>query len=228
MYAPEAMEVMGCGYKKLQRLVRKGEIRAVNDGKRWIFNDEDIWKKVGKVAPAGQQWMAFYCRVGGTTESDRRLMQQQQELMRQWATAKGLEINWLYEDWAPSTEYSIEERPGLHQMLQDIIHKRVKVIVVESPDRLARIGRELIEVLCTYYGVNLVYCNTVISRPEYLDEQAGEIARLLEKAGVDRLGARGRELPKVNKPKLKHPGKIVSDWEGQPLPPTSRDLSDLI
>ncbi len=228
MWAPEAMEVMGCGYKKLQRLVKKGEIRAVNDGKRWIFNDEDIWKKVGKQAPTGQQWMAFYCRVAGTTESDRRLMQEQQELMRQWAVATGLEINWLYEDWAPSTEYSIEERPGLHQMLQDIIHKRVKVIVVETPDRLARIGRELIEELCRYYGVNLIYCNSVISRPEYLEEQGADIARLLEKAGVDRLGVKKDPLPKPTKPKLKHPGKIVGDWEGQPDRPGSRALSDLM
>jgi septum formation topological specificity factor MinE len=123
----------------------------------------------------------------------------------------------------------LEERPGLHLLLQDIIQRRVAAVVVETPDRLARLGREIIEQLCKYYGVQLVYVNKVIQRPEYLAEQEKDILTLLKKAKIERLEEVGVEtLPKPNKPKLKDPGKIVPDWEGAPLPKTSRDLSDLM
>lgn len=114
-------------------------------------------------------------------------------------------------------------------MLQDIIQKRVSAVVVETPDRLARIGRELIEQLCRYYGVQLVYVNRVIQKPEYLAEQEADLHRLLKKAKIDRLAEVGVEtLPVPTKPKLKDPGKIVPTWEGEPLPANSRDLSDLM
>ena len=51
----------------------------------------------------------------------------------------------------------------------------------------------------------------------------------LKKAKIDRLSDVGVEtLPTPKKPKLKDPGKIVPDWEGEPARPTSRDLSDLM
>lgn len=157
------------------------------------------------------------------------LMAEQQKIVHAWCAARGLSVDRQYEDWAPSTEYSLEERPGLHLLLQDIIQRRVSAVVVETPDRLARIGRELIEQLCRYYGVQLVYVNKAIQRPEYLAEQEADIYRLLQKAKIDRLEDVGVEkLPKPSKPKLKDPGKIVPDWEGAPMPQNSRDLSDLM
>jgi DNA invertase Pin-like site-specific DNA recombinase len=156
-------------------------------------------------------------------------MAEQQRILHSWCSARGLSIDRQYEDWAPSTEYSLEERPGLHLLLQDIIQKRVSAVVVETPDRLARIGRELIEQLCRYYGVQLVYVNKVIQKPEYLAEQEADLHRLLKKAKIDRLSDVGVEtLPVPKRPKLKDPGKIVPNWEGEPLPANSRDLSDLM
>jgi hypothetical protein len=99
-------------------------------------------------------------------------------------------------------------------------------VVIETPDRLARIGREIIEQLCRYYGVQLCYVNRAIQRPEYLAEQEKDIVRLLERAKIDRLGEL-ETLPRPKKPKLKDPGKIVADWEGAPLPRGSRELGDL-
>jgi hypothetical protein len=114
-------------------------------------------------------------------------------------------------------------------MLQDVIQRRVSAVIVETPCRLARIGREVFEEICRYYGVELVYLNKVIQRPEYLSEQEADLARLLKKAGIDRLGDQGADtLPKPKKPKLVRPGRIVPTWEGQELPANSRDLSDLM
>lgn len=223
------MQVLGKSYSTVRRWADRGKIRTTKlENGHILYWDEDVWAMVGKKI-SKESLITVYCRVAGTGESDRKLMAAQQEILHAWCAARGLSVDRLYEDWAPSTEYSLEQRPGLHLLLQDIIQCRVSAVVVETPDRLARLGRELIEELCRYYGVQLVYVNKAIQRPEYLQEQEADLHRLLKKAKIDRLEELGVEtLPKPSRPKLKHPGKIVPDWEGAPLPPTSRDLSDLI
>lgn len=229
------MQVLGKSYPTVRRWADKGLIRTTKlDSGQVMYWDEDVWSLIGKKT-SRESLIAVYTRVTGTTESSRRLMAEQQGLIRKWCAARGLVIDRLYEDWAPSTEYSLTERPGLHLMLQDIIQRRIVAVIVEGPDRLARIGVEIIEQLCRYYGVNLLYLNRAIVRPEYLQEQEKDIALLLERAGVDRLGGpEGGPLPKPKRPKLKDPGRIVPHWEGQPWPKGSRelhedpDLSDLM
>lgn len=225
MFASEAISLLGCSYNGLRKWGSSGRIRRwKNEQGKWIYNDDDVWAMIGKRI-SKESLVTVYCRVAGTTESDRRLMAEQQRLLHAWCSARGLQVDRLYEDWAPSTEYSIEERPGLHLLLQDIIQKRVEAVIVETPDRLARIGRELIEQLCRYYGVQLVYVNKAIQRPEYLAEQEKDLERLLKKAKIDRLEQVGVDLlPKPSKPKLKDPGKIVPNWEGAPMPKGSREL----
>jgi predicted site-specific integrase-resolvase len=229
MYADEALELLGITYNTLKGWAKQGRVRRFKqDGGRWVFNDDDVYAMIGKRV-SKESLVTLYTRVAGTTESDQKLMADQQRILHAWCSARGLAVDRIYEDWAPSTEYSLAERPGLHLLLQDIIQRRVSAVVVETPDRIARLGREIIEQICRYYGVQLVYVNKVIQRPEYLAEQEADIVRLLKKAKIDRLEDVGVEtLPKPAKIKLKDPGKIVPDWEGAPLPKTSRDLSDLM
>lgn len=227
MLIKETMKVLGKSYATVRRWADKGLIRTTKlDNGHIMYWDEDVWAMVGKKI-AKDNWVAVYYRVAGTTESDRRLMAEQQSLVHAWCAARGLSVDKSYEDWAPSTEYSLQERPGLHLLLQDIIQKRVSAVVVETPDRLARIGREIIEQLCRYYGVQLCYVNKAIQRPEYIAEQEKDLVRLLERAKIDRLGDLGDGLPKPKKPTLVDPGKIVSNWEGAPMPKSSRELGEL-
>ena len=229
MYIDEAMELLGISYNTLKGWAKQGKVRRwKEDGGRWIYNDDDVYSMIGKRI-SRESLVTLYVRVAGTTESDRQLMADQQKILHAWCSARGLAVDRIYEDWAPSTEYSLAERPGLHLLLQDIIQRRVTAVIVETPDRVARVGRELVEQICRYYGVQLVYVNKVIQRPEYLAEQEEDIHRILKRAKIERLADVGVEtLPKPSKPKLKDPGKIVPDWEGAPLPKTSRDLSDLM
>jgi predicted site-specific integrase-resolvase len=226
MYITEAMELLGVTYNTLKAWAKQGRLRRLKDHTgKWVYNDDDVYAMIGKKV-SKDNWVAAYYRVAGAQESDRWLMADQQRLVHAWCAARGLSVDKSYEDWAPSTEYSLQERPGLHLLLQDIIQKRVSAVVIETPDRLARIGREIIEQLCRYYGVQLCYVNRAIQRPEYLAEQEKDIVRLLERAKIDRLGEL-ETLPRPKKPKLKDPGKIVADWEGAPLPKSSRELGDL-
>ena len=229
MYTKEAKKLLGVSFNTLKGWVAKGRLKYYKlESGLLVWDDTDVWALVGKKL-VKENWIVTYSRVAGTTESDRIVMSGQNLRILDWCTARGLSPDRAYEDWAPSTEYSLEKRPGLHQLLQDVIQGRVSAIVIDSPDRLARFGIEMYTSLFKYYGVEFFMLNRVIARPEYLAEQERDLARLLKKAGVERLDQLAAEVkPSPKKPKLKDPGKIVPNWAGEPPAPTSRELSDLM
>jgi predicted site-specific integrase-resolvase len=194
-----------------------------------MYWDDDVYALMGKKIQK-ENWTVAYCRVSGTTESDQRLMLQQQQLIRSWSAQRGISLDKLYDDWAPATDFSLDWRPGLHDLIQDVIKKKVSVIIVETPCRLARVGWELFPAWFRYYGVEVVVINSAITVPEYQLEQEKDLTNLLLKAGVDRLDKLGADvLPKPKKrERREHPGKITPNWEEKPETPTERDLSDLM
>jgi predicted site-specific integrase-resolvase len=229
MWRPEALEVLGCSISTFKRYVKAGKIRYDQVGNRYLYWDDDVYKLKGKHLVRGH-WTVAYCRVAGTTESDRRLMLKQQQLIRGWCAKRGISLEKLYDDWAPATDFSLDWRPGLHELIQDVIKKKVSVIIVETPDRLARVGWEIFPAWFKYYGVEVIVINSAIVVPEYQQEQEKDLTNLLLKAGVDRLDKLGADaLPKPRKKeKQEHPGKITPNWDEKPEEPTKRDLSDLM
>ena len=230
MYVKEVRTTLQCSYNSCRKWRNEGKLRTTKmpNGKV-MYWDDDVYALMGKKIQK-ENWTVVYTRVGGTTESDRGTMLRQQELIRSWSAVRGLAIDRLYEDWAPATSFSLEQRPGLHELLQDVIKKKVSVVIVETPCRLARVGWELFPALFKYYGVEVVVINGAIQVPEYRAEQEKDLVNLLLKAGVDRLDTLGVDpLPVPRKrEKVQHPGKIVPDWEDKPTVKEDQELSDLM
>ena len=230
MYVKEVMATLKCSYNACRKWRNEGKLRTTKmpNGKV-MYWDDDVWALLGKKIQK-ENWTVVYTRVAGTTESDRVTMQRQQQGIRDWCMQRGLKIDRLYDDWAPATVFGLDQRPGLHELIQDVIKKKVSVVIVETPDRLARVGWELFPALFKYYGVETVVINGAIQVPEYRAEQEKDLVNLLLKAGVDRLdNLAADELPKPRKrEKVQHPGKIVPDWEDKPSEEGDRDLSDLM
>lgn len=230
MWVKEVMTTLKCSYNACRKWRDEGKLRTTKmpNGKV-MYWDDDVYALMGKKIQK-ENWSVAYCRVAGTTESDRRLMLQQQQLVRSWCAQRGISLDKLYDDWAPATDFSLDWRPGLHDLIQDVIKKKVSVIIVETTDRLARVGWELFPVWFKYYGVEVVVINSAITVPEYQLEQEKDLTNLLLKAGVDRLDKLGADLlPKPKKrEKREHPGKITPNWDDKPEEPTKRDLSDLM
>jgi putative resolvase len=239
MWIREAAKVSGLSISTIVRRVKDGRIRSqkMPNGKIMCW-DDDVYALIGRKLIRAN-WTVVYARVNSTTESSRGLMARQQATILQWASARGLTIDKVYEDWVPSTDFRVERRPALHELLQDIIKKRVSVVIVDTPDRLARVGFELFPALLRYYGVELVVINKAIKVPEYQEEQEADLAFLLHQAQVSRV----EELAGDPKPKnrkeirrkgdpaewTRHPGKIVPDWDEEPgLGTGDWDLGDLM
>ena len=230
MYVKEVMTTLQCSYNACRKWRNEGKLRTTKmpNGKV-MYWDDDVYALMGKKIQK-ENWTVAYCRVAGTTESDRKLMLQQQQLIRNWCLQRGVSLEKLYDDWAPATDFSLDWRPGLHDLIQDVIKKKISVIIVETPDRLARVGWEIFPAWFKYYGVEVIVINSAITVPEYQLEQEKDLTNLLLKAGVDRLDKLGADaLPKPRKrEKREHPGKITPNWEDKPEEPSKRDLSDLM
>jgi putative resolvase len=185
----EAMEVIGCSWSTLRRYVGKGYIRtSTRQNGHKNYWDEDVYAMVGKRIGAREHWVVSYARVNGRSKKADQKIEEQKRIIYQWCAKRGLTIDKSYEDRGPSTEYSPSKRPGLHELLQDIFHKRVDAVVVETRDRIARIGWEIFKELFKYHGVELIIINKVIGDPYYQSEQAEDLAKILDQAKIDRVG----------------------------------------
>lgn len=216
MWAIEAIEVIGCSYNTLRNYVKRGYIRYTKmpNGKR-MYWDEDVYAMVGKRLPKTSD-SVIYARVNKSTTESRKKMQLQQKTCLDWATARGIKIKKVYEDWAPSTGFGIKQRPAFHELIQDVIQKKVGAVIIETSCRLARIGFEIFDELFRYYGVEILIINEVIEDPYYTAEQTEDLTELITRAKEDRLGTPKQRVKKWAKKReeVHHPGKIVPDWDG--------------
>lgn len=184
------------------------------NGKR-MYWDEDVYAMVGKRLPKKSD-VVLYARMNKPTTESRKKMHLQQKTCLDWAVARGIKIKRVYEDWAPSTGFGIKQRPGLHELIQDVIQKKVGAVIVETPCRMARIGFELFDELFRYYGVEILIVNEVLEDPFYAAEQTEDLTELITRAKEDRLGTPKQRIKKWAKKKAEsqHPGKIVPDFDG--------------
>ena len=226
MWIRDAAKAANTSISTIVRRVKDGTIRSTKlPNGRIMCWDDDVYALIGRKL-IKENWTVVYSRVNGTTESSRKLMQQQQATILQWSLQRGLKIDKVYEDWSRSTDFRVERRPAIHQLIQDIIKRRVSVVIVETPDRLARVGFEIFPLLFRYYGVELIVLNSAIIQPEYQKEQESDLQFLLQQAQVSRieeLGGEWRPKPKkeirtkYREGKAKHPGKISPDWDNEDL-----------
>jgi predicted site-specific integrase-resolvase len=216
MYLSEVMKVLGVSRATVRYWAKVGRIRTSKGitTHKLIYWDEDVWALVGKRFVRDHKIVA-YCRVDGTTERKQEIMQRQQEKISIFATARGLSLDEVYEDWSPSVVFDPKARPGLHSLLVDIIQGKIQTVIVETHDRLARVGWELFPTLFAYYGVELVIMNKAIKLAEYQEEQERDLQWILQKAGVDRIDALSADLKP--KPKKEKPPKVERKapyWKG--------------
>jgi predicted site-specific integrase-resolvase len=214
MYIQEVLKILGVNYGTVRYWVKIGRIRTSKGltSNKCIYWDDDVWALVGRKVVRDHRVVA-YCRVDGTTEKKADVMQLQQQKISLFAAAKGVSLDSVYEDWAPGTAFSPKERPGLHAMLIDIIQGKIEMVIVETHDRLARIGWELFHALFAYYGVELVIMNRAIKLPEYQEEQERDLQRILQRAGIERIDALAADLKPKPKKSPKRKGDGLSETE---------------
>jgi len=200
MTRKQALEVIGCHPTTLKRYIDKAYIRVTKlPNGRYNYYEDDVYKMVGRRLHR-EHWTVLYSRVDTRSQRNQDKMKEQQRLAYQWAAKRGLHFEKCYEDWCPASEYN---RPGLMQLIEDILKKRVDNVVIETRCRLTRFAFGVFDMLFRYHGVALIVMNNWITDPHYQEEQSADLARVMKQAGLERVEGDFTGVPKQKRREAK-------------------------
>ena len=117
----------------------------------------------------------IYARV--STPKQKKDLENQVELIKQFCLANGWRIHGIYSDIASGI--SFEKRKEFFRLLNDIIEHRIERVVITYKDRLSRVGFDLFSFLFTEFNTSIVVVSEVGNPKLDSEEVFEEIVSLL-------------------------------------------------
>ena len=194
MTSKEVMEALGISRSTLYNYVAKGLIRVSKYQMPKLmgqnnYDKSDVLALLGQGLRSKDKEIIAYLRVKGNSKPANEKMLEQKKRILQFSSARGVKLDNIYEDRSDSMTTDYSERPGLCHMMESILRGEVGALIIDTKCRLARFGLETYDLLFKYHGVKLIIINEVLDDPFYQSEQSDDIAKVLEQAKIDRLGA---------------------------------------
>ncbi|CAB4219085.1 COG2452 Predicted site-specific integrase-resolvase [uncultured Caudovirales phage] len=185
VYKKGAAEFLGISLKTLDRYVKAGTLRhwknSING--RIYYDKQDLLKLLGSRLPQSRQ-VVVYCRAAGIPDqgaagvSSRTRLQAQQDRVLQYCTAAGIRVDQVIAEVGKAG--SLVGRSGLDKIFDLVLRKQVSMVIVETPDRLARFaGAEILERFLTWHGVELHVIQKTLYQEEYREELKEDLSYLI-------------------------------------------------
>jgi putative resolvase len=137
----------------VRRWIYKGIIKPLRTPTgRYRFTEEHI-KQVLSVktnSNKNNNSIVIYARV--STNKQKKYLQNQIELCKQYAAAKGYTVSEIITDIDSSFNF---KRKGLNKLLSKVFNSEIDKVIVYSKDRLSRIAFELFENIFSRFGVEI-------------------------------------------------------------------------
>lgn len=163
MKAKEVLELLKISRPTLTKYIKEGKIRVtVMPNGFYDYNDEDVYKIFMKGV---ERKTYIYARV--STLKQKKDLENQIELLKQFCFSNGYKIHGVYADIASGI--SFKKRKEFFNMLDEILAGRVERVVIAYKDRLSRVGFELFSYLFKKFHCEIVVMSEVGS--EKLDSQ---------------------------------------------------------
>lgn len=121
---------------------------------RWDYDTESIYLLLNKDVP---HRVYAYARV--STNKQKKDLENQIQLLKNWCFSNGIQLNGLFSDIASGI--SFEKRKDFFKMLDDILNKKVRKIIITYKDRLSRVGFELFHYLFKQFGTEIIVISEV-------------------------------------------------------------------
>ena len=162
VYKPrEFAEMLGISIKTLQRWDNEGKLRANRSPtdrryythKQYVDYMGEGENKTGKII--------IYTRV--STQNQRDDLNNQVEFLKQYANAKGMIVDEIFEDVGSGLNYN---RKKWNKLVEDCMIGLVKTILVAHKDRFIRFGYEWFERFLKSNGVEIIVVNNEKLSPE--------------------------------------------------------------
>ena len=147
----KAAEILGVTAQTLRRWERAGQLLPdkTSEGGTRYYDSERLLGVTSKESTLTYA----YARV--SSHDQKEDLQRQKEVLSTYCTAHG----WTYEvisDLGSGMNY---KKKGLKNLLDAILGKKIKRLVVTHKDRLLRFGAELVFTLCELHHVEVVIIN---------------------------------------------------------------------
>jgi putative resolvase len=188
MRAGEVMRLLKINRQTLHRWVRtkdkdgnhiEPKLRySVTGAGQYNYNDEDVYLMLGyEHKPATD--VVIYARVSQPKNRDK--LDLQIEKLTNFAMNMGLPITRVYSEISNGHDYDRISRKGLHSLVHDVLCRRIKTVIVESPDRISTFNAGWFEHLLSYYKVKIIYANASPVNPMYKEEVVKDVMAAVEK-----------------------------------------------
>ena len=196
----EAANILGVSTKTLRRWESTGELipdKRTEGGTRYYDADRLLGVSSNKEASLTYA----YARV--SSHDQKQDLQRQKEVLSSYCAAHG----WNYEvisDLGSGMNY---KKKGLKNLLDAILGKKIKRLVVTHKDRLLRFGAELVFTLCEIHHVEVVIINQG-EDVSFEEDLAKDVLEIITVFAARMYGARSHK----NK-KLVEAAKVLLDDE---------------
>lgn len=183
----EAARLLGCGIDTLRKWEKSGELlpdRKTKGGTRFYDASKLLALDDADAPTLG------YARV--SSHDQKADLDRQREMLETYCAAKGWRTE-IMSDLGSGMNFS---KKGLHRLLDAILHRRIKRLVLTHKDRLLRFGSELVFALCDLQGIEVVIIHRG-ERPTFEAELAEDILEIITVFSARLYGSRSRKNRKL-------------------------------
>lgn len=163
-YKPnEFAEMIGVSVKTLQRWDRNKKLIAYRTptNRRYYTHNQYV-EYMGKIVQEkDKRKTIIYTRVSSSGQKDD--LKNQVEFLKQFANAKGLIVDEIFEDIGSGLNYN---RKKWNKLLEDCMLGLIKTIIVAHKDRFIRFGYDWFERFLKTNGVEIIIVNNETLSPQ--------------------------------------------------------------
>lgn len=183
----KAAELLGITVQTLRKWEDSGELvpdRRSEGGVRYY--------DMAKILGLGSEDMPTigYARVSSPDQKSDLV--RQQELLEAFCAAKGWR-NEVIADLGSGLNY---RKKGLNRLLELILHKRIRRLVLTHKDRLLRFGSELVFALCEIQNIEIVIINKG-EPPSFEEELAQDVIEIITVFSARLYGSRSHKTKRL-------------------------------
>ena len=163
-YKPhEFAEMIGVSVKTLQRWDKEDKLKAFrNPSDRRYYTHNQYVEYMGKIVQdKDNRKIIIYTRVSTNNQKDD--LKNQVEFLKQYANAKGIIVDEIFEDVGSGLNYN---RKKWNKLLEDCMLGLIKTVIVAHKDRFIRFGYEWFERFLKANGVEIIVVNNETLSPQ--------------------------------------------------------------
>ena len=183
----EAAEILGTTPGTLRKWEKTGELvpfRKTAGGTRY-YATSDLLSLNTSDSPT-----VCYARV--SSHDQKEDLERQQVMLETYCSAKGWRAETI-KDFGSGMNY---QKKGIKRLLEMILRKQIKRLVLTHKDRLLRFGSELVFALCSIQGIEIVIIHKG-EQPFFEEELAKDILEIITVFSARLYGSRSHKNKKL-------------------------------